>query len=363
MAAQTLNDYFKGYTPFTLPKIPTGPLTLPPIQRTPFLNNPNNTVFPATTPMMNIPRTLPNGGGTYTAPVPAQAKAPVAPAQAPLTTGPNINPAYLNPDGSLKAPGEVVNSFAQPQAPAGRAGIPDIPRYAGDQFTEGPQTKAQLETTAAGLNNARNDIATGTTDPYKAASQSGVAYSPQELKAIESAYAGVYDPAINSALAKLDTKMKQDAADIAAKQKRAETIFNTDENIRQWKATTGSKGGGGGNFTTTQTHKGAVAAGVDLATFDGFTPDVKSYFVNMPQGIDSTTNKKAPLSTLIHNMLQEVASGQTSAQDVTDEINGLPISQDVKDYYLAQIPAHEAIQSGGFGNWFSSLISAVNPFD
>jgi hypothetical protein len=102
---------------------------------------------------------------------------------------------------------------------------------------------------------------------------------------------------------------------------------------------------------------------VDLNTFDGFSSDLKSYFVNMPQAIDHTTNKKAPLSTHLHTLLQEVADGTTSAEDVADKIDSLPISQDVKDYYLSQIPAHEAIKSGGFGEYFSNLVSAINPFD
>ena len=59
-----------------------------------------------------------------------------------------------------------------------------VPNYAGNALTQGPQTAAQLTTTARGLNNERNDIATGTTDPYKVGSKSGVAYSPTDLTAI-----------------------------------------------------------------------------------------------------------------------------------------------------------------------------------
>lgn len=343
---QTLNDYYSGYTPFALPKIP----------QTPLFNDPNNLSFPVTTPnMMPVSRTLPNGGGTFSSSIPTPTT--TKPVFTPPAT-PDIHPAYLNADGSLKTPGEVGAGFG---GGTGRPG-PDIPRYSHDQFTEGPQTNEQLQTTAAGLNNARNDIATGATDPYKVASQSGIAYSPAELKAIESAYAGVYDPAINSALSKLDTRQKEDAAARASKQRREEQIFATDENIRQWRATTGTTKGAS-NFSPTQTHKGAVAAAVDLDTFDGFSSDLKSYFVNMPKAIDSTTNKQAPLSTLILALLQEVADGTTSAEDVTNEIESLPITQDVKDYYLSQIPAHEAIKSGGFGEYFSNLVSAINPFD
>jgi hypothetical protein len=83
------------------------------------------------------------------------------------------------------------------------------------------------------LTNARNDIATGQTDPYAAASTSGVAYSPEEMAAIEKAYAGVYDPAINTALDKLTQR-----------QKREDITFQTNEAIREAAAKKSAAGGG-----------------------------------------------------------------------------------------------------------------------
>lgn len=95
----------------------------------------------------------------------------------------------------------------------------DVPKYAGEATTNPDQSVIQLQSTARNLNNARNDIAVGATDPYKAGNKSGIAYSPQELSAIEKAYAGIYDPALNDVFARLKTKQDEETAAADAKQK------------------------------------------------------------------------------------------------------------------------------------------------
>lgn len=134
-----------------------------------------------------------------------------------------------NDSGSYKSP--VLNPQNNPATPpTPPANLPDpkatadaifktvsggtIPAYSASQFQNPNPSSIQAGATASELNNARNDIATGTTDPYKWASQSGIPYTAAELKAIEKATAGVYDPAINSALARLDhaQKMEEKAA-------------------------------------------------------------------------------------------------------------------------------------------------------
>jgi len=95
----------------------------------------------------------------------------------------------------------------------------DVPKYAGNAVTNPDQSATALQGTARNLNNARDDIAVGATDPYKAGNKSGIAYSPQELSAIEKAYAGIYDPALNDVFARLKTKQDEDAAAADAKQK------------------------------------------------------------------------------------------------------------------------------------------------
>ncbi len=175
------------------------------------------TLFPSNVPFTPVNRDLPNGGGSYSSPVVAQPTKPVAPA-APATVVPQAGvpsptqPAGVNYDkyrnpvtGAIMSPGEYADYVAQ------RVTGGSVPNYAGNSLTQGPQTSQQLESTAADLNNQRNDIATGATDPYNVASKSGVAYSPTELNAIEKAYAGIYDPALKDVFSKLDKKQKDEA--------------------------------------------------------------------------------------------------------------------------------------------------------
>lgn len=125
---------------------------------------------------------------------------------------------YINPKtGTIYTQKEYADKIAStlPQNTAQQNG--DVPQFAGDTLTQGSQTTEQLQNTASGLNNARNDLAVGESDPYKVGNESGVAYTPAELTAIEKAYAGIYDPAINTALSKLDTKQKEDAAALDSK--------------------------------------------------------------------------------------------------------------------------------------------------
>jgi hypothetical protein len=226
----TLSDFFNNLKNFN---------TLPPV------TNPSPTVATRT-------QNLPNGAGSYT--TPSGQKPPVissilassknaaaktstpaapfyptpngqpipasAPAVAPVVPSTPATPAtnskvpaqWINPKtGTFYTPDEIAQNIVA-SAPTPQ---PDIPKFAGDQFTQGPQTTPELQSKAAELNNARNDVAVGETDPYKVASESGVAYTPAELAAIEKAYSGVYDPALNSALAKLDQSQKKDAANNA----------------------------------------------------------------------------------------------------------------------------------------------------
>lgn len=131
---------------------------------------------------------------------------------------------------SSEIPREYINpetgTFYKMEDFAPKQQYGDIPQYAGDTLTEGNQTLEQLSMRAANLVNARNDIATGASDPYKVASESGIPYSPEEMRAIEKAYAGIYDPAINSALEKLNQKREMDLIK-----------FRTDEGIREYQST------------------------------------------------------------------------------------------------------------------------------
>ncbi len=161
-------------------------------------------------PTTNVTRTLPNGAGTYQSPVVAQTTKPVVPTQPvqpPAPTQPTIPPDRIDPStGQMYTPEAYANMIAM------KASGGSVPNYAGNAFTQGSQTSSQLKSTATDLNNQRNDIATGTTDPYKVGSKSGIAYSPTDLAAIEKAYAGIYDPALKDVFNKLDAKEKEDAS-------------------------------------------------------------------------------------------------------------------------------------------------------
>lgn len=188
-----ISDIFNGLKPKT-----TTPITLP----------------PSAVPFAPVTRSLPNNGGTYQSPVVAQPVAPPVVKPAPVVPPPpQPGPAsldyskYTDPvTGRVLSPAEYADMMAK------RVVGGSIPNYAGNALTGGPQTTAELTSTATDLNNERNDIATGTKDPYASASKSGISYSPTDLQAIEKAYAGIYDPALKDVFAKLDAKQKEDAA-------------------------------------------------------------------------------------------------------------------------------------------------------
>jgi len=151
-------------------------------------------------------------------------------------TGSYIPPTLINPKtGNLYSVQEFVDNVAT------RVGAGDVPQYAGDALTKPDQTANQLTTTATNLNNARNDLATGTTDPYGVATKSGINYTPTELAAIEKAYAGVYDPALKDVFNKLDAKEKADAAALDNKYK-LEQMAKQHEYSMAEKSSTGSEG-------------------------------------------------------------------------------------------------------------------------
>jgi hypothetical protein len=197
-------------------------------------------------------RTLPNGGGSFSSPVPeaglkpvgnmfsapqkssapvfSQNKSVVNPAvnnvpaggsapvdtfnynanstQQPAAPASNIPAEWIKPDGTQYTADEVVQNRVNKLKQARGNGA--ITNYAADAITNPNQTVEEMNRSAYGMNNARNDMATGATDPYKVGSKSGIAYSPTELKAIEKAYAGVYDPALSDVFSKLEAKKKED---------------------------------------------------------------------------------------------------------------------------------------------------------
>ncbi len=182
--------------PVPAPIAPAAPAAAPivsPIQR--------SSVPPVTNPV------TPPAGQTGAAPV-----TPAAPAAAASP----VNPQWLNADGSFKTPDEIAATIGTALKSA--HGTNDIGKLAGEQFAGGNGTTVDAEAEARRIGNTRNDIAVGAADPYGVGASSGIAYTPAELSAIEKAYAGVYDPALDTALAKVTAKQASDktAADNAA---------------------------------------------------------------------------------------------------------------------------------------------------
>jgi len=323
-------------------------------------------------------RQLPNGGGSYSVGegfgggggeswgdkdagfLNSGAQAPVQ-TQAPAQTQPPRNK-YINPKtGDYYTPEEYANSVAM-KIPASK-GTGDIGQYAGDAMTNPDESAADLTKRATNMNNTRNDIATGTTDPYKAGKDSGVAYSPQELAAIEKAYAGIYDPALNDVFGRL--KEREDSR--KRLEDREDKIFATNESIRQWRATTGTKATAGGEdgdiekyFTDTQLHKGSTAAAMDINDFKLLDPDLANFYINPPMGKNGD-DKLVPVYENFREDLKAIEDGSLTWETLRDEILAAPYTPAVKTYLIQQIPTTVTEEEKeGWLQWIWSRMPGVD---
>lgn len=206
-------------------------------------------------PTTQVTRTMPNGAGTYQSPVIAQPSSPAAPPAAPAFQPQPAPAAAATPAGvdysryTDPATGRVLSPQEYASMLASRMSGGSVPNYAGNAMTQGPQTAAQLTSTATDLNNERNDIAVGASDPYKVASKSGIAYSPADMAAIEKAYAGIYDPAIKDVFAKLEAKQKEDSTARESKSKLEQMAQQHKYDIELKQTPTGSSGNLSGIYT------------------------------------------------------------------------------------------------------------------
>ena len=257
---------------------------------------------------------------------------------------------YTNPTtGKPYTPQEYADSIAS------KVSGGNVPNYAAKVINNPNMSTNDLISTATDLNNTRNDIATGTTDPYGVGPKSGIQYTPEELKAIESAQAGIYDPAIKDVMAKLDTQQKADTAAAAEKQKQADMVTQTNLDIQKWRATTGSKSASGNNFTNTQEANGASAAGMTLSDFSKLDPDIKNFYINPPTIYDPTAGTSGKNVSVLDNYKQDVAAikdGSKTVQEVTDDINsgaGLPTA--VKALLINQLPTDSTSTAAKSGFW------------
>ena len=290
-------------------------------------------------------QTLPNGGGTYNpagkseivpTPIFQGAQAPVTP-QTPIEQAPDLYEKYRDPKtGDVMSPEEWAIYLGN-KVPKGSG---QIPNYAGDAMTNPNESANQLTGRARNLNNARNDIATGTTDPYGVGNKSGIAYSPTELKAIENAYAGIYDPALNDVFSRLKDKQDEEKE----KSEKESIIFKTNEAIRQWKAINGiSKGANGGDtnydFSKSAVADGASNAGMGLKDFQALeSDDLKNFYINPPKGKGSN-GTMVPIYQNFEEDIKFIVDGELERQILIDEITASTrLSPDVKTYFLNKIP-------------------------
>jgi len=350
------------------------------------LFNPNNNT---------VTRKLPYDGGSYEAPGAPQytpkegygavdgdytfvggtswlntAGGPQTP-QAPQAPAPTQSPAqqqevdlyakYRDPKtGDVMSPEEYALSLGS-KIPSQR-GAGTIPQYAGDAMTNPDQSAEELAKRARGMNNERNDIATGTTDPYGIASDSGIAYSPREMAAIEKAYAGVYDPAINDVFTRLKSREDEAKKKADREASREDKIFAVNENIRQWKATTGSRSSGGGSgsgqstadrFSQTQLNKGVTNSGINLEQFLELDPELANFYINEPTVYDDVEEGNIPASTALENILEEYTSGGMTKLEAIETITNIGLVPEVAMYFISQIPEITEEEEKG---WWASLM-------
>ena len=315
---------------------------------------------PSSRMMTTTPSTvnLPNAGGSYQYPGifngqtdPTITPDPVVETPAPIFNQQAPRSKYVNPaTGDYYTPQEYANSVAM-KIPASK-GTGDISQYAGDALTKPDESTQDLTARATNLNNIRNDIATGATDPYGIGKDSGIAYSPTELKAIESAYAGIYDPVLNDVFARLKTREDADKKD----QDREDKIFSVDQNIRQWRETTGTKSTTGGDtgatadiFSNTQLTKGAGRAKMTLDDFKNLDADIANYYVNPPTIYNPEPGKNDLISDNFEEVKLEIENGDLTTAEAAKEIMAGDLPDAVKVYLVNQLPASQTEKN----NWIS----------
>lgn len=167
MAANDLYNIFNGIRPSANPGAVT---PLPQTVNTPQASGP---VAPAVTP----------------------ATPPVFSGTPPVSGAPSTQPGAMSPQdpAALKAKADAIYNIVN--------GGADISNYAGKEYMDpaGGPSVADARSDYGKINDARNDMVSGATDPFAWASKSGIPYTADELGAIEKAQGGIYDPALNDA--------------------------------------------------------------------------------------------------------------------------------------------------------------------
>lgn len=281
----------------------------------------NNAKMPGFNPAFAPGQVAPSKAPIFTPSSAGPSAAPVGPTgatgAAPVSQVPSQ---YLNKDGSIKTPDQVAADVGA--SLRGAHGGADVGRLSLEQFgDQSGKSAADLAVEAQRIGNTRNDIAAGETDPYKVASKSGIAYTPAELSAIEKAYAGEYDPALDTALQKVKDKQTSDAAVAEASAKNAapftlgkdEVRYDADGNPIA--VGLSSNGGSGGTYTKGQNPiVDAYVSGFGTLYKASDIPD--EYKDLVAQGVAASTGSGAKLSKT-----------STDAISIINELQGLDLSK------------------------------------
>lgn len=128
-----------------------------------------------------------------------------------------------------------------------------------------------------------------------------------------------------------------EALDIAQKkydEQRELYIYEQKQKLQQkYSGTTSTTETGGQKsiFSQTQLNSGAMNAGLSIADFSALDDDIKNFFINTKKLGNKTVGD---LLTLI----QSVATGDESKENVVNLINNAPIPEKVKNYLITKIP-------------------------
>ena len=290
--------------------------------------------------------TLPNGGGTYN-PTGGAAIFPTKPV-VPSIPENDLYAKYRDPKTGDVMTHQEYAIYLGNKVPKGTG---QISNYAGDSVTNPNRTANELIGTATDLNNARNDIAVGASDPYKVGNKSGIAYSPAELKAIESAYAGIYDPALKDVFSRLRDKQADDKEIADREESDRARRFSTDESIRLYNATTAlNKGGGdedsGHDFSNAQISTGVTNSGLSFDLFNAIkSDDVKNWYINppmvtvkVPDEYNIMHDKKVPMYEDFNNRVKEIEDGTLDKNEFIDVIeSSSSMTESIKMWLLTRI--------------------------
>ncbi len=274
-------------------------------------------VIPAT-----APRVAPSPAPIFSSSTAGPSAAPVGP---PGATGAapasQIPQQYLKADGTLKTPAEVAADIGSTLKAAHGNG--DVGTLALGQFGANDKSAVQLEAEARRVGNTRNDIAVGETDPYKVASGSGIAYTAAELNAIEKAYAGIYDPALDTALAKVTDKQNSDKAKATADAQANQSFTLGKDQVRYDKD---------GNII-------AVGASSDISPGGAYVAGQNSVVDAYVKGSQNGTYKPSDIPDQYKDMVAQgvAATKPVASKTSTDAISVINELQGIDDSVLGRI--------------------------